>query len=55
MNFARLHSDAGSLAARPIISEIMFISILVAQQRAIDELQKEIIQMKKKLIQMKTN
>jgi len=42
MNSARKLADAGSLAARPLISEVLFMSILIDQQRQISELSKEI-------------
>ncbi|MHA1674856.1 MAG: hypothetical protein ACTSYI_14670 [Promethearchaeota archaeon] len=48
MNFARARSDAGSLAARPILSEVLFISMLVAQQCAIEDLKKKILKLKLK-------
>lgn len=47
MNFARARSDAGSLSTRPILSEVVFMSILVAQQSAIEDLKKEISKLKK--------
>ncbi|MHA1672002.1 MAG: hypothetical protein ACTSYI_00110 [Promethearchaeota archaeon] len=51
MNFARARSDAGSLAARPLLSDILFMSMLVAQQREIEELKDDIILLKKKINQ----
>lgn len=39
---ARKRSDAGSLAARPLISEVLFLSILIGQQKEIEELKKKI-------------
>ncbi|MCF2141887.1 MAG: hypothetical protein K9W44_17680 [Candidatus Lokiarchaeota archaeon] len=35
---ARKRSDAGSLAARPLISEVLFLSILIGQQKEIEKL-----------------
>ena len=32
-NYSRKHADAGSLAARPLLSEVMFISIALEQQK----------------------
>lgn len=48
MNFARARSDAGSLAARPILSDVLFISILIAQQRAIEDLKIELFVVEKR-------
>jgi len=46
MNSARIHADAGSLAARPMLSEHLFISFAIEQEkrlalltRRIDELE----------------
>ena len=39
---ARSHGDAGSLAARPMLSEIIFISNALEQQKMIHLLSKEI-------------
>ena len=44
MDDARLKADAGSHVTRPLLSEIMFMSILV-------ELKKEIVALKKKATQ----
>ncbi|NHI94113.1 MAG: hypothetical protein EAX96_16605 [Candidatus Lokiarchaeota archaeon] len=38
IDFARLKADAGSNVTRPILSEIMFMSILIEQQKQIDKL-----------------
>ena len=38
MNFARIHADAGSLAARPMLSEHLFISFAIEQEKKIDAL-----------------
>ncbi len=42
MNFARIHADAGSMAARPILSEILFISFAIEQEKKIYKLEKRI-------------
>jgi hypothetical protein len=42
MNYARIHADAGSLSARPMLSEILFISFAVEQQKKIEMLEKQI-------------
>ena len=35
VNYARQHADAGSLAARPLLSEVFFLSIAIEQQKCI--------------------
>ncbi|MFX1566744.1 MAG: hypothetical protein ACFFCV_00095 [Promethearchaeota archaeon] len=42
MNFARIHADAGSMSARPMLSEILFISIAVEQEKKIEALEVKI-------------
>ena len=42
MNFARIHADAGSLSARPLLSEILFISFAVEQEKMIELLEKRV-------------
>jgi hypothetical protein len=42
MNYARIHADAGSLGARPMLSEILFISFAIEQERKIDLLEKRV-------------
>jgi hypothetical protein len=42
MNFARIHADAGSLSARPMLSEILFISFAVEQEKEIEALKAKI-------------
>ena len=42
MNYARIHADAGSLGARPMLSEILFISFAIEQERKIGQLEKKI-------------
>ncbi|MFX1238047.1 MAG: hypothetical protein ACFFAS_11925 [Promethearchaeota archaeon] len=49
MNHARSHSDAGSMSARPMLSEILFISIAIEQERKIMELKNELESLKKAL------
>ena len=38
MHYARHHADAGSLAGRPLLSEIIFISIALEQQKTLEDL-----------------
>jgi hypothetical protein len=42
MNFARIHADAGSLAARPMLSEHLFISFEIEQEKKIEALMRHI-------------
>ena len=42
MNYARQHADAGSMAGRSSISEIIFISIAIEQQKMILRLQEKL-------------
>jgi hypothetical protein len=39
MNYARIHADAGSLGARPMLSEILFISFAIEQEKRIELLE----------------
>jgi len=47
MNYARIHADAGSLSARPMLSEILFISFAIEQQKKIERLEKRIEELEK--------
>ncbi len=38
MSYARINADAGSLVARPLLSEVIFFSIALEQQKLIDKL-----------------
>jgi hypothetical protein len=49
MNYARIHADAGSLSARPILSEVLFISFALEQEKRIQLLEKKITQLEKKI------
>jgi len=42
MNYARIHADAGSLGARPMLSEILFISFAIEQEKRIELLENHI-------------
>lgn len=48
-NYARQHADAGSLAARPMLSEILFFSFAIEQQKRIAELSAKIEKLEKSL------
>jgi len=43
MNYARIHSDAGSMSARPMLSEVLFISFAVEQEKRIEMLEEKIV------------
>jgi len=42
MNFARIHADAGSLAARPMLSELLFMSFALEQEKKIEILKSKL-------------
>jgi len=42
MNYARIHADAGSMSARPMLSEILFISFAVEQEKRIENLEEKV-------------
>ncbi|MFX1374685.1 MAG: hypothetical protein ACFFA0_02630 [Promethearchaeota archaeon] len=42
MNYARIHADAGSMSARPMLSEVLFISFAVEQEKKIEILEEKI-------------
>ncbi len=42
MNFARIHADAGSASARPMLSEVIFISFALEQEKKILNLEKKV-------------
>ena len=49
MNYARIHADAGSLGGRPLLSEILFISLALEQEKKIEQLERKIIELQKKI------
>lgn len=49
MNFARIHADAGSLSARPMLSEILFMSFSIEQEKRIEALERKIKELEEKL------
>jgi hypothetical protein len=51
MNYARIHADAGSMAGRPMLSEVLFVSFAIEQEKKIIALEKRI----KKLEQLVRN
>ena len=42
MNYARIHADAGSMSARPMLSEVLFISFAVEQEKKIEMLEERV-------------
>lgn len=42
MNYARIHADAGSMAGRPMLSEVLFVSFAIEQEKKIIALEKRI-------------
>jgi len=42
MNACRVHASAGGMAVRPFVTEAMFMSILLAQQRELSELKEKL-------------
>jgi hypothetical protein len=49
MNFARIHADAGSMSARPMLSEVLFISFAIEQEKKIELLEAEVKELEKRL------
>ena len=47
MNYARIHADAGSLSARPMLSEVLFIAFAVEQEKKIERLEKRVEELEK--------
>ena len=47
MNFSRIHADAGSLSARPMLSEILFISFAIEQEKKINFLERRVNELEK--------
>jgi hypothetical protein len=41
-NYARIHADAGSLGARPLLSEVLFFSFAIEQEKKIEMLEKKV-------------
>ncbi len=49
MNSARSHADAGSLAAKPILFEIILLSTVIEQQKILNQLEDQINQLRKQI------
>jgi len=48
LDYSRIHADAGSMAARPILSEFLFFSIMLEQEKRIEDLEERISELEKK-------
>ena len=48
-DFSMKHADSGSLVSRPIVSEVIFFSSLIEQQKQIIALENKIKELEKKL------
>jgi len=51
MNACRNYASAGSNATRPVLLEAMFMSILLAQQKALTEIKRDIARINQRLNQ----
>ena len=49
MNFARIHADAGSMSARPMLSEVLFITFALEQEKEIERLERRIEVLEEKM------
>lgn len=49
MNYARIHADAGSNSARPLLSEVLFMSFAIEQEKKIDRLKDVTANLKKEI------
>ncbi|MFX1365746.1 MAG: hypothetical protein ACFFCE_03155 [Promethearchaeota archaeon] len=47
MNFARIHADAGSMSARPLLSDVLFISFAIEQEKKIEILEEKVKELEK--------
>ncbi|MHA1821687.1 MAG: hypothetical protein ACTSU2_02330 [Promethearchaeota archaeon] len=46
MNYSRSHADAGSLSAKPDLTQIIFMSVLLEMQKKIHKLESELNELK---------
>lgn len=51
MNACRIHASASGNATRPVLAEAMFMAILLAQQKALLEIKKEVDAIKQRINQ----
>nr|QEE17750.1 hypothetical protein DSAG12_03588 [Candidatus Prometheoarchaeum syntrophicum] len=49
MLYARMHSDAGSLSARMFISESLFLSALIEQQKILEKLETDLYRIQRRM------
>ena len=49
MNYARIHADAGSMSARPMLSEVLFISFAIEQEKKIELLKEKVKELEETL------
>ena len=49
VNYARIHADAGSLGGRPMLSEILFMSFAIEQEKKIELLENNIKELEKRI------
>jgi hypothetical protein len=49
MNACRMYASASSMATRPIITEAMFMSILLSQRKELTEIKENLERLEKKL------
>ena len=48
MLYARILRDAGSLSARIFISESLFLSVLIEQQKSLEKIEKDLYRIKRR-------
>ncbi|MHA1284025.1 MAG: hypothetical protein ACTSVV_01345 [Promethearchaeota archaeon] len=49
MDYARIHADAGSMSARPLLSEVLFLSFAIELQKKIEHLESEVLFLRKQI------
>ncbi|MGQ4873159.1 MAG: hypothetical protein ACP6IY_03710 [Promethearchaeia archaeon] len=49
MDYARIHADAGSMSARPLLSEVLFLSFAIELQKKIEHLESEVLILRKQI------
>ena len=55
VRYAKIHADAGSMACRPLISDVIFMCALMEQQKMIQELTTAIEKMNKEIAILKSH
>lgn len=51
MNACRIYASAGGMATRPVLTEAMFMSILLSQRKELAEIQENLERLEKRLRQ----